>query len=669
MLQVFAFDPSMQLDLEIARINRSTIGVKWESDLRAGPVGEYVEVIDVDPASQCAYEGVDLDDPHLLAERGLTPSEGNPQFHQQMVYAVAMSTIANFEEALGRNVHWSPRRADTGRLYRDHYVRRLRIYPHALREANAYYSPEKKALLFGYFNSQNEDAREGLPGGVVFTCLSYDVIAHEMTHAILDGIHRRMIEPTNVDSLAFHEAFADLIAIFQHFTLPGVLEMEIQKTRGDLTTENLLSKLALQFGRATKYGPALRDALGGIDQAGKWQRNAPDPQKIRQTFEPHARGAILVAAVFDAFLANYQSHTADLLRIASGGTGILQHGALHPDVVKRLADEAATVAQRMLNICIRALDYLPPVDVNFGDYLRAMITSDIANMPDDRRHYRTAIIRAFRDRGIYPRDVRTLSEESLSWLQPSEKQQQLLSRILPDLKGIRLMANARGYSAEAYRRLKEWWKDPGISERQMTDALVNDYSNVEAPQPGKGLDRQLQWRRERQFARYLHRVLQRRARRLTARSPRKREALAQLLGIDVCDRDRKFEVHAVRPILRRRPNGQTKFELLVLITQRSIETLPDAPGQEPLQYRFRSGCTLLIDPVYGHVEYCIVKRINSQGRKQRQEAFLRQRLRREGVSARARYGLWSPHERDAAHRVPQEPFRMVHRGDEGDQWP
>ena len=31
------------------------------------------------------------------------------------------------------------------------FVRRLRIYPHAFRGANAYYSPEKKALLLGYF--------------------------------------------------------------------------------------------------------------------------------------------------------------------------------------------------------------------------------------------------------------------------------------------------------------------------------------------------------------------------------------------------------------------------------------------------------------------------------------------------------------------------------------
>ncbi len=30
----------------------------------------------------------------------------------------------------------------------------------------------------------------------------------------------------------------------------------------------------------------------------------------------------------------------------------------------------------MLNTCIRALDYCPPVDITFGDYLRAIITAE-----------------------------------------------------------------------------------------------------------------------------------------------------------------------------------------------------------------------------------------------------------------------------------------------------
>ncbi len=41
-----------------------------------------------------------------LASSGRAPSDGDPHFHQQMVYAVAMRTIHLFEHALGRPIHW-----------------------------------------------------------------------------------------------------------------------------------------------------------------------------------------------------------------------------------------------------------------------------------------------------------------------------------------------------------------------------------------------------------------------------------------------------------------------------------------------------------------------------------------------------------------------------------
>ena len=42
----------------------------------------------------------------------------------------------------------------------------------------------------------------------MFTCLSHDIVAHETTHAILDGVHRRYIDATHPDTRAFHEAFS-----------------------------------------------------------------------------------------------------------------------------------------------------------------------------------------------------------------------------------------------------------------------------------------------------------------------------------------------------------------------------------------------------------------------------------------------------------------------------
>ncbi|MBL8999031.1 MAG: peptidase S8, partial [Gemmatimonadetes bacterium] len=218
-LRVFAFDPAASLSAASAGIATTTISVPWE-DLQPGPSGEYVEVIDHDPASGCFYAPIDLSNPRLLATDGLAPAEGDPKFHQQMVYAVAMRTIQTFERALGRRALWSP---VTDGPRETQYVRRLRIYPHALRARNAYYNPLKKALLFGYFPATPLTLSTMNPGGIVFTCLSHDIVAHEVTHALLDGMARGLATPTNEDMLAFHEAFADLVALFQHFSLPGVL--------------------------------------------------------------------------------------------------------------------------------------------------------------------------------------------------------------------------------------------------------------------------------------------------------------------------------------------------------------------------------------------------------------------------------------------------------------
>jgi hypothetical protein len=411
-LRGYAFDPSLSLRMDTAAINDIIYKIPWEN-VTPGPSGEYVEVVDYDPTVKEFYEAVNLNDSYVLAQDGLDPSESNPQFHQQMAYAVTMLTIKNFERALGRKILWSPRRLADRKMYEE-YVPKLRVYPHAMREANAYYSPLKKALLFGYFSSTPADETLQMPDSLVFTCLSHDIIAHETTHAILDGMHNYYNEPTNPDMLAFHEAFADIVALFQHFTFPEVLKHQIAKTKGDLASQNLLGELAQQFGSAIGGYGSLRDAIGEIDpETNKWKPKEPNANDYRTVMEPHARGSILVAAVFEAFLGIYKSRISDLIRIASEGTGILRLGELHPDLVNRLANEASKAANHVLSMCIRGLDYCPPVDLTFGDYLRAIISADSDLVADDNRDYRLAFIDAFRKRGIYPEAIRTLSVESL----------------------------------------------------------------------------------------------------------------------------------------------------------------------------------------------------------------------------------------------------------------
>jgi hypothetical protein len=313
-----------------------------------------------------------------------------------MTYAVVMSVLERFERALGRRFRWHGK---------DGRQLRLTVVPHAFYGANAYFDPSANALLFGYFTADAKSPGRNLPGQTVYSCLSQDIIAHETSHAVVYRLRPRFQDPTNLDVYAFHEAFADIVALLSHFTQHEAIVSAIRTARGSLEHSDALLDLARQFGEGTGRGRALRSALG----------TAPDPTALPTIFEPHFRGAVLVAGVFDGFLATYRSRVADLLRIATSGTGELPLGALPPDLVGRLAHEATRTAEQLFVMCARALDYLPPVDVTFGDFIRALVTADRDLYPDDRNGLRSQLVEALRRRGVYPSDVTSLADDALPW--------------------------------------------------------------------------------------------------------------------------------------------------------------------------------------------------------------------------------------------------------------
>ncbi|MDT5401956.1 MAG: hypothetical protein QOK33_5187 [Mycobacterium sp.] len=387
-LRVIPYDPMVD------RAGRSVVADVVYETVGPGPAGRLVEVIDYDPVHHCWYEPIDLDAPSVMLNSGLDVAEADPRFHQQMVYAVVVRVLETFERALGRPFRWRG-------------TRRLRVYPHAFVGENAYFDEDLFALLFGYFAASEDDPGPNLPGQTVFTALSHDIIAHETTHAVVNRLRKHYSNPTNLDVLAFHEGFADIMAILQHFTYPEIVAEHIAATRADLTDRtmsetNPLLSLASQFGYASGSAAPLRTALMN-----------PDTNAYRNATEEHDRGAVLVAAVIDGFMRSYHDAIADLLRIATSGSGVLKPGALHPDLVKRIADTASVTADRVAQICIRAFDYLPPVDITFSDYLRALVTSDTDLFPDDTVHLRSNLIEGFRARGIYPAGVASLAERSL----------------------------------------------------------------------------------------------------------------------------------------------------------------------------------------------------------------------------------------------------------------
>lgn len=651
-IRVYAFDPVYSRQIDTSSISEVTLEIPWEFDernrkelLEPGPIGEYIEVIDYDPGSSCFYEPVDLNNPHLIAQDGHSPSEANPQFHQQMVYAVAMKTIRSFETSLGRSILWSTRPKEPSASSSSKYlpwdkqfVQRLRLYPHALREANAFYSPDKKSILFGYTPAIAASRQVSSGPGMVFTCLSHDVITHEVTHALLDGMHRRFVEPSNPDVLAFHEAFADIVALLQHFSLPGVLNHQIAQTKGDLEKQNILGQLAFQLGQTMGNHGALRDALGDIDEETKqWRPKEPDPDLIGVTLEPHARGSILVAAVFGAFLKIYRSRVRDLLRIATNGTGVLPEGDLHPDLVNRLAKEARRTASHLLTMCIRALDYCPPIDITFGEFLRALITLDTVMVPDDSTYgYRTALIQSFQQWGIYPKDIRSLSVDSLLWITPSKSEQTKLRVFSTDPDDPSRVT--------VLEKLKSEWNLSASRKKVHINMLGN--------------------------AALIHKWLDSPA----TRNLLSKKKTSKLLGLEL-NKDvyptilrgsnglPKFEIHSVRWASRQTPDGDYIKDLIVEITQKRKGYFDperqkhfDKPGTKhpPKEdFIFRGGSTLIISPDTGDFRYVILKSVGDNRRLEAQRNFhLHGSI----------LGVSDTYESNAANgKLPGEPFAFLHR--------
>ena len=591
-LWVYARDPLQGNDMGFFDLNQVELEVPWEKDLKPGPVGEYLEVIDIDPPGGCAYVPVDLNHPALLAQSGYRPTQGNPQFHQQMVYAVAMKTIDHFEKALGRVALWAPRIAKINGQRTSRFVRRLRIYPHALREANAYYSPEKCALLFGYFRAAPNSV-ENLPGGLVFNCLSHDVVAHETTHALLDGLHPRYKEPTGPDMLAFHEAFADIVALFQHFTIPTVLLASIRDAGGHAGLSDKLADLAVQFGDAIGEHRALRSAI----------RNTPKADDYQNTTEPHERGSLLVAAVFAAFTRVYDRRTRDLFRLATNGTGVLPQGDIPHDLAERLAEEAAAIADSILHVCIRALDYCPPIDLTFGEYLRALITADRDLNPADVDGYRVAFIRSFRERGIYPADVLNLSVDTLVWQCPD---------VVPNALAVITKAKPPQWQRTSDRHdVFQAWNDAAA---RLYSQVLDNPATPEAIFAALGL----------------------------VRGAARGQPPRQMMIDGVKGTVSRIEIGAVRPAWRVSPTtGNIHSDVIVEMTQ---QWTPADSGQS-----FRGGCTIVCGLDTGDVRYVIRKRVGHSGRTADQQSF---RGALTDTSSQTAYFIGAQH----------EPFAMIHRG-------
>lgn len=446
------------------KILRTRVSVPAER-LGPGPRGYRVNTVDYDATLGHLYEAADLGegvengDPFERA----TDDEllRNPAFHAQNVYALVMRTLARFEFALGRRVSWG---------FPGH---QLQVAPHAFCEANAFYSRRDQGLLLGYFPSTRASRRRG---HTIYSCLSHDVVVHETTHGLVDGLRRRYSDPSLPDQDAFHEGFADIVALLSVFSLPDVMRELLRHgvhqrgrarvAKGPGRGRDLVNVAAVDaawlknsvlFHMGEEMGQELSQQRG---DALRTSVTLPVSRKLLGTVpyqEAHRRGEVLVAAVMNALVMVWEARLQD--SASDGRTTTVAE-------INRVADVGAGAADYLLTLLIRALDYAPPIDLLFGDFLSAALTADNELVPREaaRTGFRHALVTSFAAWGIQP----TSSDESGFWSPPEDDRHLKDARIVYD--SVHLESLQRD-ADEVFRFLWENRRALGLFEDAYTQVL------------------------------------------------------------------------------------------------------------------------------------------------------------------------------------------------------
>ncbi|MDH4223054.1 MAG: hypothetical protein OEV55_05875 [candidate division Zixibacteria bacterium] len=379
-MTIIAQDPSIK-DSK-GKILRSRVDIPYEK-LGPGPRGFRVHIVDYDSSQQVLYRP--LDHKHY-ANQDKDPFENvpddkllqDPGFHAQNVYAIIMRLLSRFEAALGRRISWG------------FGFHQLHATPHAFAEANAYYSEDAQGLFFGYFPVTK--------GEIVYTCLSHDIIAHETTHALLDGLRDTYTVPSGPDQAGFHEGFSDVVALLSVFGLSDVVKALLSRKQPE---SNYIQKNELQvealrksvlLGLAEQFGKEISRHRADCLRRAVVRKPRIDAQQIHDFEESHIRGEILSAAVLNSFIQVWRKRLESWL--PNEGKAV---------AVDRVVEDGCDAANHLLTMCIRALDYCPVVDITFDDFLSALLTADFELLPDDGKYkYREELRKEFKLWGIEP---------------------------------------------------------------------------------------------------------------------------------------------------------------------------------------------------------------------------------------------------------------------------
>lgn len=350
-----------------------------ETDFLAGMSSGKLSLQDTDEYGSRLYQGLDWATADLsfatLNKKG--DFIDNPQFHQVNTFAATAYSLNLVENAIGREMKWK-------------HDAQLILRPHAFDGPNAYYDPMSPSLNFGSFTSPFRRAP-------IWTCLSHDIVSHELGHAILDSFRPQYVYSEEVDTGAIHESVGDMMSMFTALSHKPVVEHLYRESGGDMMNPNLASGLAEEFGIGL-WGvsfPFLRSALSG-------------PNYDQASSQVHARSTVWTAAIYE-ILATLVAEAispavkATLENAPSSGKPsaqmnpiqqmtIQQHDSVFEDYYAEpenhdnfaaFFDAIVSASTRVKGMMLRALQDIPPTGVTMLTLARVFYNADERLLPAD----------------------------------------------------------------------------------------------------------------------------------------------------------------------------------------------------------------------------------------------------------------------------------------------
>ena len=268
---------------------------------------------------------------------------GTPQFDQANAHGIVANTLGMYDRYLGTEANWS-------------FSGPLQVIPHKGTGKTAYFSRWDRSINFFEWDSPSLGKR-------VTTAQSADVIAHEIGHAIWDGIRPRA--GYSNEAGAFHEAFGDCSALLHALQQESNLSKALEQNGGDLSKPSLISRMAEEFGSGfnkedkdpnNDNRPYYRTALNDFKYI--------DPKDLPDDSYPPTVGEDVLTREFHSFSRVWSG--AFYRMLGSLYNGEKEAGADSLEALKTSRDKLG-------NIFGKALHELPPSGIKYSVVASAML--------------------------------------------------------------------------------------------------------------------------------------------------------------------------------------------------------------------------------------------------------------------------------------------------------